>query len=83
MDSQATHVMLAPAPVRQAARQRLFELLEGVKQREFSGTFIIGAGDDVGSIRERLLANPRYRSADAQRRMDMIADWQRRLLIHR
>ncbi len=83
MNSQATNVMLAPAPVRQAARQRLFELLEGVKQREYSGAFIIGAGDDVGIIRERLLANPRYRSADVQQRMDMIADWQQRLMVHR
>lgn len=71
--------MLMDPPARRAVGNLIKELLEGVKQRELSGSFVPGSNDKVGDMRERLLTNPEYQRASPQRRAEIIVAWQRRL----
>jgi len=77
--AEVERAMLMDPPARRAVGNLIKELLEDVKQRELSGSFILGGNDRVGNMRERLLTNPAYQRANPQRRAELITAWQRRL----
>ena len=79
LSSLAPQALIAPQSTRRALAGQIIEELEEVKQRELGGRFIIGTSDAAGQLRDRLLTNPEYRSANRHRRAQMIAEWQRRL----